>query len=247
MSAYQSLRALAKRHLPGSIQNRLSPEMPHYREFFRRVFRAQKFNGIDGAYAEFGCCSGTTFGIAYRAAKMYDAGRMFWAFDSFVGLPAPVGDKDRHPMWREGIFNLDRNYFVTVCRKNRIPDAAYKIVEGYYSDTIGNSAARSVDLPDNIAFAYVDCDMYSSTVSVLEYLGSVMKNGMVIAFDDYFCWSKDAVSGERLALREFAARNERFGFLPYIQFGSHGMSFVVEEKHLLGRATPVLADHGVPQ
>ena len=34
---------------------------------------------------------------------------------------------------------------------------------------------------------------------------------------------------------DFLARDSRFEFLPYVQFGWHGMSFVLEDRSLLTR------------
>jgi hypothetical protein len=92
------------------------------------------------------------------------------------------------------------------------------------------------DAPVNIALAFIDCDMYSSTKSVLRFLMPRLKHGMIIAFDDYFCWSATQVSGERRAMLEAFGRNEKWQLLPYMQFGYHGQSFVVEDKLILGEA-----------
>ncbi|MGE5275822.1 MAG: hypothetical protein ACM3SU_02400 [Acidobacteriota bacterium] len=70
------------------------------REFFRKAFLTLGFNGISGDYAEFGCETGTTFGLAWeengKAARQLAflshrerQNRFFWALDSFRGLPAP--------------------------------------------------------------------------------------------------------------------------------------------------------------
>jgi hypothetical protein len=47
--------------------------------------------------------------------------------------------------------------------------------------------------------------MYSSTRTVLSFLESRLKHGMIVAFDDYFCWSSTQISGERRAFVEFVA------------------------------------------
>lgn len=86
------------------------------------------------------------------------------------------------------------------------------------------------------ALAYVDCDLYSSTAEVLRFLGTRLKHGMIVAFDDYYCWSGTAVSGERNACNEFFAGHPEFRLLPYLPFGWHGMSFVIEDKALLKRS-----------
>jgi hypothetical protein len=53
---------------------------------------------------------------------------------------------------------------------------------------------------------------------------------MILAFDDYYCYGPSTPSGERLAAAEFFHANERWQLLPFIQYASEGMSFVVEEK-----------------
>ena len=89
------------------------------------------------------------------------------------------------------------------------------------------------DHPANIALAYVDCDLYSSTMSVLEFLEPRLKHGMIVAFDDYFCWSSGQLSGERRAMLEVFDAHARWHLEPYVQFGWHGQSFVVENRELL--------------
>jgi hypothetical protein len=56
---------------------------------------------------------------------------------------------------------------------------------------------------------------------------------MIVAFDDYFCWSAKQVSGERRAMLELSIRNPRWEWTPYVQFGWHGMSFVIEDREAL--------------
>ena len=119
-------------------------------------------------------------------------------------------------------------------RKKQIPESEYEIVAGFYTDTIGREESLGVALPSDIALAYVDCDLYSSTRTVMQFLGKRMKHGMVVAFDDYYCYSPTAISGERLALLEFLEYESRFHFEPYVQFGWHGMSYIVEDARLRG-------------
>jgi hypothetical protein len=71
--------------------------------------------------------------------------------------------------------------------------------------------------------------MYSSTKVVLEFLKPRLQHGMIIAFDDYYSYSSDKPSGERLAAATvFGDSNKEWRMLPYVQYGWHGMSFVVE-------------------
>jgi hypothetical protein len=57
---------------------------------------------------------------------------------------------------------------------------------------------------------------------------------MILAFDDYYCWSATQVSGERKACAEYFRDNEKWVLPPFIKYGWQGMSFVVEERKLNG-------------
>ena len=76
--------------------------------------------------------------------------------------------------------------------------------------------------------AYIDCNLYTSTVTVLDFLAPRLKHGMIVAFDDYFCWSPTQVSGERLALHEFERDHPQWHFERYKDVHRAGVSFVVE-------------------
>jgi len=158
---------------------------------------------------------------------------MLWAFDSFCGLPPQSLPEDQHPQWVEGRMRTSQEEFREICRRKGIPEAEYRIVAGFYENTLTSQAAVG-DLPDAVSLAYIDCDLYSSTKVVLDFLATRIRHGTIIAFDDYFCFSAAALAGERLACAEFLKANSRFHFSPYCQFGWHGMSFIVEGRSLWG-------------
>lgn len=226
---YRASRRLADRLWRADVRH---SEEDHRREFMRQAFHALSFNGISGDYAEFGSHGGTTFAMAYREIKHWRKPRKLWAFDSFSGLPEQIGADDFHPGWKTGKMTTSLERFVEICRRNGIPETAYETVPGYYRDTLSGSIPGDA-LPADIALAYVDCDLYSSTKDVLEFLKPRLKHGMIIAFDDYFCFSDRTVSGERKAFLDVLGDDQRFRFLAYVQYGWHGMSFIVEEKRLL--------------
>jgi len=205
----------------------------HRRELMRRAFTALSFNGMSGDYAEFGCCGGMTFKLAYQESRKRGFNCKLWAFDSFCGLPPQSVPEDQHPNWIEGTMKTSLEDFTTICRKNLIPEAEYRIVAGFYKDTLYNIEPRDPRFPADIALAYIDCDLYSSTKTVLNFLSARFKHGMIVAFDDYFCYSRTAVSGERKAFVEYLSTDQRFHFSPYVQFGWHGMSFIVEDRIFL--------------
>ena len=196
--------------------------------FFYYAFKALRFNGIDGDYAEFGSWGGRTFALAYGEARRHGHAANLWAFDSFEGLPEAQTSEDEHPEWRRGKMATNLVEFHAICAANGIPREAYTAVPGFYEQTLARMLPS--EEPTNVALAYIDCDLYSSTRTVLQYLQPRFKHGMIVAFDDYFCWSSSRVSGERMAMREFALMDDRWEWVPYVQFGWHGQSFVVEAR-----------------
>ena len=224
-------------------ENRYSADR---REFFRRAFIFLGFNGIDGDYVEFGCFGGVTFKLAYeesRGAAQHLAGiphvaqnpskvdRNLWAIDSFAGLPAQRAPEDEHPAWIEGTLLTTVEEFHLTCERNAIPRSAYTTVEGYYEDTLGEHSAWP--LPADISLAYVDCDLYSSIRTVLAFLMPRLKHGMILALDDYFCYSPTQVSGARRACVESFGANAHWRLVPYVQYSWGCMSFIVESKRIL--------------
>jgi O-methyltransferase len=201
-------------------------EMLERKAFLRRAFTYLAFNGIPGDYAEFGCHGAMTFRLAWSANRLTGAGRHLWAFDSFAGLPPPADPRDRHPRWQPGTMAQGVDAFHAACRAHGMAPDDYTVVAGYYSDTLAPGGAAS--LPERIALAYIDCDLYSSTAAVLAFLRPRLHCGMLIAFDDWFCYSDAGPSGERAAAAEAFSGETAWRLVPYQPFGWHGMAFVVE-------------------
>lgn len=195
-------------------------------EFFYNAFKALTFNGISGDYLEFGCCGCTTFSLAYHESRRHGRQTHMWAFDSFQGLPDQKGDKDEHPRWIKGNMKISLDDFHYACGHAGIPRDVYTVVPGYYDETL--LKLSSENSPNDVALAYIDCDLYTSTMSVLQFLSPRLKHGAIIAFDDYYCWSDSQISGERQAMLEIFSNISTLRLIPYIQFGWHGQSFVVE-------------------
>jgi hypothetical protein len=202
-------------------------DLPHRKEFFRRAFHYLSFNGIDGDYAEFGCYGGMTFRTAWSACENVRYGAHLWAFDSFAGLPASVEPKDQHVRWEPGWLATSLDEFHEICALARIPRGRYTAVPGYYSSSL--SADADGPRPARISLAYVDCDLYSSSLEVLAFLESRLRAGSVLGFDDWFCYSPTGPSGERQAALEHFATS-RWALVPFVQYGWFGMSFLVEDR-----------------
>lgn len=196
-------------------------------DFFYDAFVNLNVNDISGDYVEFGSWGGTTLKLAHEATNATGKPRHLWAFDSFEGLPEATDPRDYHPGWRPGSpagqGGVDK--FHAACEEHGIPRDAYTAVAGYYDQSLPSIGDGE---PRDIALAYIDCNMYSSAVTVFEFLEPRLKHGMILAFDDYFCWSPSEVSGERSALHEFEQAHPEWSFLRYQNIARAGLSFAVE-------------------
>jgi O-methyltransferase len=197
-------------------------------DFFFDAFQALSFNGIKGDYCEFGSHGCVTFRLAYQQSRRLGHRATLWAFDSFAGFPASTDVKDDHPKWRKGGMSFSLDQFKSACVLAGIPDTEYHVVPGFYETSL--AAVGRDGGPQDICLAYIDCDMYSSTTAVLDFLAPRLKHGMIIAFDDYYCWSATQPSGERLAMRQAFPDGGQWDLVPYHTFGWAGASFVVEAK-----------------
>jgi hypothetical protein len=205
----------------------LNAALQFKRQFFWNAFKALTFNHIDGDYVEFGSHGGITFRLAFDQIRQRGIQRHMWAFDSFKGLPQGTSPKDEHPAWQRGAMATNEEAFHNICRLHGIPREQYTVVQGFYEDTLPVLATDAA--PTNIALAYIDCDLYSSTKTVLEFLVPRLKHGMILAFDDYFCWSSTQISGERRASLELMEREKQWNFVRYRDYGWAGTSYLVEK------------------
>jgi len=95
-----------------------------------------------------------------------------------------------------------------------------------FQDWLEADAARR-EAYDRVELAWVDCDLYASTVPVLDYLTPRLEDGAVIVFDDWNCYKARPDQGERRACAEWLARNPQISLMPFRDYGWAGTSMIV--------------------
>lgn len=152
-----------------------------------------------GHALEFGVWQGKTL----RALSTSFPERHFFGFDSFEGLPEKwVRSFDGTRKSDKGEFGIEK-----------VPDLPcnVQLVIGWFSDIIKQWVAQN---PETISFIHLDCDLYSSTTTVLDALNQQIKPGTVIALDEFCDWNEQGVyerwrEGEALALVDWCSKNGR--------------------------------------
>jgi hypothetical protein len=154
----------------------------------------------DGLYLEFGVYKGDS--INHFAEASPDV--IWYGFDSFEGLPEAwtLGAK-------AGAFSIGGN--LPPVRSN------VRLIKGFFEDTLPDFVAQHHSA--NIVLLHIDCDLYSSTVTILKNVGDMLKPGSIILFDElinYHGWEQ----GEFKAFMEFVAeRNFAFEYVAYNRTG----------------------------
>jgi predicted O-methyltransferase YrrM len=120
-----------------------------------------------GLMLEFGVYKGET--ITFIAGKCPE--ERIYGFDSFHGLPEHWSGN------RFSYKNFDRRGVLPKVPQN------VELVSGWFNETVPPFLAAH---PGPVGFVHVDCDIYSSTRTVLTALNGRLAPNAVIVFDEFF-------------------------------------------------------------
>jgi O-methyltransferase len=175
---------------------------------------------VPGDICEFGVAQGATSKVLASEIMPFKE-RKFWLFDSFEGLPAPtkedvlihdifkLGSMDKY----KGTMASPEGLVLGKLEAINFPRERIVVKKGWVKDSIKNG-----ELPQQVAFAYVDFDFYDPIKDALEFLDSRMPAGGRIVVDDYGFFSE----GAQLAVDQFvAAMGDRYKFEMPLPFAGH--------------------------
>ena len=139
------------------------PDAPYFEKHPQLVKFVVNEASLPGLYLEFGVGRGKS--IRWIGA---DAGRTVYGFDSFDGIPE---------YW-------NGNPIGAFAQKKlpKVPDNV-KFEIGLFDKTIPGFLEEH---EHPVAFLHVDCDLYSSTVTIFDALGPRLQPGAVVLFDEYY-------------------------------------------------------------
>lgn len=134
-----------------------------------------KLDSIEGDYIEFGIFKGKSLFHSFSVAKKNKItdSRIFWGLDSFEGFPV-----ENHSFYKSKNFKVSYEKVLKQLKKYE----NIKIEKGYFSEVLNKDNVSEIN---KIAFAFVDCDIYESTLDVFNFLKKRMTNGGFIMIDDY--------------------------------------------------------------
>lgn len=199
---------------PLSLLKFLGIAHPSYRTDFYTLHELSRRIARDGGLvAECGVYRGATLlGMADTLAGVHAGDWHIVGFDSFAGFPEPapedaLSDGTYHPRTRRGMFN-DASYEGLSRRIRRLGLAdRVTLVKGYFEDTLSTWQRE-------FALVHVDCDLYESYRTCLEFFYPRVRPGGYMVFDEYD-FSAGVYPGAQKAIDEFlAVKPERIRYLP---------------------------------
>ena len=169
--------------------------IPLHKRFTHMELRREslKRGPADGLVLEFGVFQG------YHITNIATATtRTVYGFDSFEGLP------EAWSLAPKGHFHLHGGL-------PAVPPNV-KLIKGWFNETLPAFLAEN---SEPVAFVHVDCDLYSSTETVLELLTPRIHSGTTIVLDDFMCepgWQKE----EHKAFFDWTRRHQvEFEYIGY--------------------------------
>jgi O-methyltransferase len=153
-------------------------------EIIIRELQRMIINNISGDVVELGCYVGTT--SVFLAKTLESTNKKLYVYDSFEGLPDKTKEdiSSLGAMFQPGELMATKKQFIKNIIKSGVPMPIIK--KAWFADLTAN------DIPDKIAFAYLDGDYYDSVAMSLELIEDRLSPGAVIIIDDY---SNDALPG----------------------------------------------------
>lgn len=145
-------------------------------------------NAVSNVWAEFGVEHGRS---AYFLSHYLPADGKFYLFDSFEGLPEDWVRSAEHTAPKEGF----------ACVQPTFQDERLIVVPGWFEDTL------PLDM-GTLGLIHIDCDLYSSTKTVLERCDHQIVPGTTILFDELWGYPNWA-EHEYKALQEWG-RNYKY-------------------------------------
>lgn len=154
---------------------------------------------VEGDYVELGCYKGDTSLLLAEVLK--NSGKKLWIYDSFEGLPEKSA-------FDESVLGVDFRSGELLVTKREVKERFLRaglpvpvIKKAWFSDLVPD------DLPEKIAFSFLDGDFYESIKCSLELVGPKMVAGGVMVVHDY---KNPALPGVKKAVDEWGVSERDF-------------------------------------
>lgn len=162
------------------------------KETARILELAQGCLGVSGDFVEMGCYKGDTSLLLAEIVKASE--KKLWIYDSFEGLPEKkeIDKSVMGVLFRGGELAVTKREVKQRFLRANLPVPVIK--KAWFSELVEN------DLPEQIAFAFLDGDFYESIKDSIKLVAPRMNDGGVIVVHDY---TNPALPGVKRAVDEW--------------------------------------------
>ncbi len=172
------------------------------------ITELQRLKGDDvGDYLEFGVFNGSSIGSLYKAREAVGVKSMrMFGFDAFEGL-APGSENEDGGVWKEGFYSCSFEDMQQALRKRDVNPDEITWVKGWYDETLNDDTKKKLNL-EKLGIVFVDCDTYSSSKAVLDFVAPLITEPVIICLDDWKLNDLDIKGmGEYKSFNEFLDSN----------------------------------------
>tara|TARA_B100001093_G_scaffold518619_1_gene604136 strand:- start:1019 stop:1819 length:801 start_codon:yes stop_codon:yes gene_type:complete len=228
---------------PSVLYPHISKQLWHETNAFRWAAAYVVKNQIEGDYLEFGVYKGTSFIETYNQISDYSnafyqggakstgkenifMNMKFHAFDSFEGLPE-TKNTSNPIQYFPGAYSASEKLFRDRISAAGLDMSKVTITNGWFNESLNNETASRLML-DKIAIAYIDCDIYESSVDVLEFISPYLRTGSVLVFDDWFRNKGISSNGVQGAVLEWLEKNSNITLQHFYNSDTRTAVFIVK-------------------
>lgn len=180
-----------------------------------------------GDYLEFGVFNGSSMSSMYLTAKKLklDSMRLF-GFDAFAGLPKGA-EKEDDGVWEKGFYACSFEKMQSCMKRKGIDSEDIIWVKGWYDKTLNKKTIEKFKI-NNIGIVFIDCDTYSSSKTVLDFLGPLLTKPAILCLDDWKLNDLDIKGmGEYKSFNEFLEKNTHLGAKEIKSYNRKSRSFLI--------------------
>jgi len=204
-------------------------------------------NQIKGDYLEFGVWKGNSFiemhkQIKFNSETFYINNQKkkinnliniyenmkFHAFDSFEGLPE--SNYTKPIQYFAGNYAADEKTFLKNINNHGVDLEKVTVTKGWFDKSLDMNCAKNIQLKE-IAVAYIDCDLFESTIPVLNFITPFIKTGTILIFDDWFRNGGDNTNGVQGAVLHWLEKNDGIVLQHFHNSDTRTATFIVRKNN----------------
>lgn len=191
------------------------------------VIERLKAQGPVGDYYEFGLFRGYSFWYVQKTADRIGIQKMrFFGFDSFEGLPEVQGNDRKQGLFFSGDYLCTKDEVERQISEHGFDWSRAALIEGFFDKSLRPALYEEYAM-SKAALVFIDCDLYQSTVPVLQFINGLLQEGSIIMFDDWYCFGDSLEAGEPRAFHEFLAEHKEWEAEVLMDFPIYGKAFAM--------------------